>query len=149
MQNAIAATGTLLAPDALLGRATKKSRIQCRKNMIIGPQVGNEIDTNTTCRGDNSIVFSFKLINSINVFTIALANQRGVKNLGFLSGFFQTKTDKRCQDLSFPLTTGGTHCYTAPAGQHKNLFTILNHFNYFSQRLSFGNNHLQLPQSRV
>ena len=88
MQNAVAATGTLLTPDALFSRAAKKGSIQCRKNTIIRPQVSNEIDTNTTSRGDNGIVLTFKLINSIYVFTIALANQRGIKNLCFFTGFF-------------------------------------------------------------
>jgi hypothetical protein len=147
VQNTVAAPGTLLGPNTLVSRAAKERCIDTGIHHGGWAQIGNKVHPDTAGHGNDGIILVFPVIQAVNIFLIALADEGSFLDLDLTALFFGAQPDERGKQFNFPFSTGGTHCYTATASQDEDLFMVPGHFNYFSNRLSLGNYHADSPLS--
>ena len=147
MQDAVAAAGTLLGPDTLLGGAAEKGCIDTRVYMGILAQVGDEVHADAACHGNNCIILIRPVIKGIDILLVALAHQSSFKNLNPAAILLGAKTDERGQQLDVPFAAGGADGNTSAASQNQDFLVLPGHLDYFGNRLTLGNYHADSPLS--
>jgi hypothetical protein len=95
MQDAVAAAGTLLSPNALLLRATEKGCIYAWIDHGGRAQIRDEVHSDTAGHGYDGIILTFPVVQAVYIFFVALSNEGSFLYFDCAAVFFSAKTDER------------------------------------------------------